>query len=463
MSRNVMLGWLMAIVVTASSAWAQTIVKSAQGNPANGHRYVMISAASWEQARTWARARGGDLATVDDAAEDAWMFTTFSPTAGKYTIGLAAVDVPGTLTWSDGSTSSYRAWASGEPSLTASERYTVVQGAASWTLRSTSYAPNYIVEWSGPVKVPQEYPTLAEGLAAMSSSGEREMEIDAGTYALTSAQSLPAVSTGRTIRGAGRAATVISFGTTGAVLTLAGPWTIENLGIWRGAPVSPLNITSGSLLARDVNVNSNFYLGVIGMFRLWNGSSLVLNRCEIQQALYMTTTVAPWFGSVHASNSVFRNCGSLIGENLTGTFSNCTISPGSNGSIRAFSGPTQMVNCVVWPMTNDLGDYVTARNCLIQRDVPPGEGNISVNPQFVSGTTRPAAGSPCIDAGDTDLILGGAKDIDGLARVSGASVDLGAYELTQTPPPVCDADFNGDGFITFEDFDAFVAAFEEGC
>lgn len=463
MSRNVVLGWLIAMVVTASSVRAQTIVKPAQGYPANGHRYVMISAANWEQARTWARARGGDLATVDDAAEDAWMYSTFSPTASKYTIGLAAVDVSGTLTWSDGLTSAYRAWAPGEPKVTATDRYTVVQGAASWVVRSTNFAPFYIVEWSGPIKVPQEYPTLAEGLAAMGSSGAREMEIDAGTYALTSAQSLPAVSTGRTIRGAGRSATVISFGTTGAELTLAGPWTIENLGVWRGAPVSPLNITSGSLIARDVNVNGNFYIAVIGMFRLLNGSSLVLNRCEIQQTLYMTTTVAPWFGSVHASNSVFRNCGSLIGEDVSGTFSNCTISPGSNGSIRAFSGPTQMVNCVVWPMTNDLGDYVTARNCLVQRDVPPGEGNISVDPQFVSGTARPRAGSPCIDAGDPDLILGGTKDIEGLARVSGASVDLGAYELTQTPPPECAADFNADGFITFEDFDAFVAAFEAGC
>jgi hypothetical protein len=166
---------------------------------------------------------------------------------------------------------------------------------------------------------------------------------------------------------------------------------------------------------------------------------------------------------VHATNSVFRNCGSLIGENISGTFSNCTISPGSNGSVRAFSGPTQMVNCVVWPMTNDLGDYVTARNCLVQRNVPPGEGNISVNPQFVTGTVRPQAGSPCIDAGNTDLILGGMTDLDGAARVSGANVDLGAYELSQTPPPTCSADFNGDGFITFEDFDAFVAAFEAGC
>jgi hypothetical protein len=29
-------------------------------------------------------------------------------------------------------------------------------------------------------------------------------------------------------------------------------------------------------------------------------------------------------------------------------------------------------------------------------------------------------------------------------------------------PPTCPADFNNDGFLTFEDFDAFVVAFEAG-
>ena len=35
-------------------------------------------------------------------------------------------------------------------------------------------------------------------------------------------------------------------------------------------------------------------------------------------------------------------------------------------------------------------------------------------------------------------------------------------QFTVTPPPSCEADFDGDGFLTGLDFDAFVGAFEAG-
>jgi hypothetical protein len=57
-----------------------------------------------------------------------------------------------------------------------------------------------------------------------------------------------------------------------------------------------------------------------------------------------------------------------------------------------------------------------------------------------------------------DRFWGGLQyTINGFNRVFYASVDVPAA------PVDCAADFNKDGFITFEDFDAFVAAFEAGC
>ncbi len=44
--------------------------------------------------------------------------------------------------------------------------------------------------------------------------------------------------------------------------------------------------------------------------------------------------------------------------------------------------------------------------------------------------------------------------------------DIGRIKLNDPSKyvsPGCCADINGDGFLTFEDFDAFVAAFEAGC
>ena len=38
-----------------------------------------------------------------------------------------------------------------------------------------------------------------------------------------------------------------------------------------------------------------------------------------------------------------------------------------------------------------------------------------------------------------------------------------ASALVHVPPVLCPSDFDGDGFVTGDDFDAYVAAFEAGC
>jgi len=50
-------------------------------------------------------------------------------------------------------------------------------------------------------------------------------------------------------------------------------------------------------------------------------------------------------------------------------------------------------------------------------------------------------------------------------RISNActSITTKSYVHVLAPADPCPADFNDDGFINFEDFDAFVAAFEQGC
>jgi hypothetical protein len=40
---------------------------------------------------------------------------------------------------------------------------------------------------------------------------------------------------------------------------------------------------------------------------------------------------------------------------------------------------------------------------------------------------------------------------------------VGCFESGACPPGRADADFNGDGFPDFFDYDAFVAAYEAGC
>jgi hypothetical protein len=119
----------------------------------------------------------------------------------------------------------------------------------------------------------------------------------------------------------------------------------------------------------------------------------------------------------------------------------------------------------------------------------PGPGNFSQQPQFLNAPGsdnlydrnddyRLSPLSPCIDRGSTFARVGTAnvsvqRDAGGELRFVDAEpvnflpgiagvVDVGAFEHNPTVP-ICAIDFNGDGFVDFFDYDAFVQGFEEGC
>ena len=90
-----------------------------------------------------------------------------------------------------------------------------------------------------------------------------------------------------------------------------------------------------------------------------------------------------------------------------------------------------------------------------------GEGNIDEDPVFVDGHHL-SSGSPCIDAGNNDLVPDGVEtDLDGNPRfVDGdgdgeATVDMGCYEFQ--PAASCPADVNGDGVVDVIDMIAVLA------
>ncbi len=79
----------------------------------NGHYYRLAPAKTWSQASASARAQGYELSSVQDEAEAIWLSDTFGDVGDGFWIGLT--DFSGTFQWSDGSTSTYRRWATGEP------------------------------------------------------------------------------------------------------------------------------------------------------------------------------------------------------------------------------------------------------------------------------------------------------------------------------------------------------------
>jgi hypothetical protein len=126
-----------AVVIYGGSAAASPVVwGTASGG--NGHAYEVVAAPgtiSWDNARAAARARGGDLASITSAAENAFVFRLTDSTDywwdydGHITMGpwlggfqpLGSPEPAGGWQWVSGEPFAYTNWAPGNPSNTSGE------------------------------------------------------------------------------------------------------------------------------------------------------------------------------------------------------------------------------------------------------------------------------------------------------------------------------------------------------
>jgi hypothetical protein len=83
-------------------------------NPANGHTYYRLTTSKWTDAESEAVGLGGHLVTINDAAENNWVFDTFSqPNQYGLWIGLHAS--AGQFVWSSREPVTFTDWASDQP------------------------------------------------------------------------------------------------------------------------------------------------------------------------------------------------------------------------------------------------------------------------------------------------------------------------------------------------------------
>ena len=110
------------------SAQAAPVLTGPVYNSTTGHYYYLLDQSNWTDAEATAISLGGHLATINDAAEDAWIYRTFSlfNNVNRHLwIGLydtdQAVNSPDQATrrtefaWTSGETPTYRNWAFYEP------------------------------------------------------------------------------------------------------------------------------------------------------------------------------------------------------------------------------------------------------------------------------------------------------------------------------------------------------------
>jgi len=88
----------------------------------NGKFYLLSNAGTWTQAQAQAVSLGGNLVTVNDAAENEFLVNTFGGTERLW-IGLTDEVTEGTFKWANGEAVTYTNWNPGEPNNFNNEDY----------------------------------------------------------------------------------------------------------------------------------------------------------------------------------------------------------------------------------------------------------------------------------------------------------------------------------------------------
>lgn len=102
----------------------------------NGHTYYLLEDANWYEANAAAKAMGGDLVTVNDAAENNFVrfnVAQFDGSIRHTWLGLNDQYNEGTFSWNDADPSAYRAWISSEPNGGVGENFVAMfRGSSGW-------------------------------------------------------------------------------------------------------------------------------------------------------------------------------------------------------------------------------------------------------------------------------------------------------------------------------------------
>jgi len=109
---------LAAIIGCSLQAMAASPLTGPILNPANNHYYYLLSSDNWTGSQSQALSLGGNLVTINDAAENAWVASTFLNYGGitrDLWTGLNDAATEGTFVWANGEAFSYSNWEPGQP------------------------------------------------------------------------------------------------------------------------------------------------------------------------------------------------------------------------------------------------------------------------------------------------------------------------------------------------------------
>lgn len=108
----------LALFCFAVSPSHAAIISGPVVNPSNGNSYYLLDSATWGESQVEAEALGGNLVTINNAAENAWVYQSFGSPSGTERhlwIGLNDRDDEGVFEWVSGQPVTYVNWDQNEP------------------------------------------------------------------------------------------------------------------------------------------------------------------------------------------------------------------------------------------------------------------------------------------------------------------------------------------------------------
>jgi hypothetical protein len=183
------------------------------------------------------------------------------------------------------------------------------------------------------------------------------------------------------------------------------------------------------------------------------GSPLI-RRCRIIENISQTTagglradenSFPTLDNCIFANNKAFTHGGNTISTyQSTPVLRNCTLFDDSSISVDGWYGCRIVItNSIIWSNSVQLSSGCEVTYSDIKAGYA-GNGNINADPCFVNYKNYDfhlLSFSPCIDTGDPNYVSEpNETDFDGLPRVIGGRVDMGAYEFNHRPVAVAGPD-----------------------
>jgi hypothetical protein len=156
------------------------------------------------------------------------------------------------------------------------------------------------------------------------------------------------------------------------------------------------------------------------------------------------------------------NGGAMSNDDAPAKVTNCSFSGNEalnfGGAIFNGSSGAVVTNCIIWGNSSGINNAASTPvvNYSIIQGGYAGTGNLNVDPLFITqppvglgtaGNLALQTGSPAINAGQTSANTS-TTDLAGNPRVSGSSIDMGAYEVegsAPAPPKVLYVDVTAKG------------------